>query len=410
MNSRNHEVGFLILICSIFDSSQYYAIISIFFFYMLILRTGVFLKNSRDGLSSLLLMLATGLIFMSNNLLYEVGKDFWYITKVMLFAMAGLMIGFRLRPDTEWLRITAIYGAIAVIIAFMLYLYGGISGATTRFQPNLAAIIILIFYLRAISDKTLKGRWVKWFLAICLSLLIIFSDSRVTLLVSIVAWIGAGSLFGNRLRMTLAALSLAPILFTAAQFLPEYDIQNITFLGKVKNSITEISFVDTNDYEFITANWRGFEAARAYDAWQQGSFAQKIFGQGLGSTIDIGFYYNLSEEYSVRYLPILHNGYLMVLVKYGILGSVFFIAFMLSPFFLPGKLDDPRHKLEKRIGRVASVVLLATTVTIAGPLNLRELDGVVLIMGWAIGRQRQTSLLDRQQVRTRRSCPQKIAV
>jgi hypothetical protein len=378
-------------------------------FYMLLFRRRILTQIPHDGLTSLALMVATGLIFASDNSTYDVAKDLWYITKVMLVATVGLMVGFRSQPDTDWLRVTTIYAAVSVLVALVVSIYDASSGAPARLQPDLAAVVILIFYLRTRSDKTSGGRMTKWLWLACLLPLIILSESRVTILVFITAWIGAGYLFRSRIRVLLATFSLAAMVFVAVPLLPEYDVQNITFLGKVQNSLAEISFVDTDDLTTITANWRGFEATKAYEMWQAGSLGQKVFGQGLGKPIDIGIYYNLSEDYSVRELPILHNGYFMVLVKYGLLGSIFFVIFMMSPFFVRGKMSDPQSRFAQKIGIVASISLLATTVTITGPLNLRALDGIVLIMGWAIGQQRQIRMFDQSRFRVRQLPQQQMA-
>lgn len=406
MKIRNHQVGILILVFSLIGSSQYFTIISIFLFYMLLLRRRILAQIPRDGLVSLALMIATGLIFVSNNSTYDAAKDLWYIIKVMLVATVGLMVGFRSRPDADFLRVTAIYAAIAVLAALLMFIYAALSDASARFQPELAAVIILVFYQRARLDRALRGSLTKWLLGVCLLFLVIVTSSRVTFVVLITAWIGAGYLFRSRIRVVLAAFSLGVTVFVAVPLLPQYDVQDVTFLGKVQNSITEIRFVDTDDLTTITANWRGFESAKAYEIWQKGTLAQQIFGQGLGKPIDIGIYYNLSEDYSVRELPILHNGYLMVLVKYGVLGSFFFLIFMISPFFLRGHIIDPQFSLAQKIGRVASILLLATAVTITGPLNISELDGIVLLMGWAVGRQRQIMLLNQSRVTVRRSSQQ----
>jgi hypothetical protein len=338
-------------------------------------------------------MSARGLIFAINNSMYDVAKDLWYNIKVILVFTVGLMVGFTSQPDRDWLRITAIYAAISLAITWVFWGYEVMAGGDSEILPELMSIFVIIFYLQATWNRA-KSQMPKWLWASFLLPWIILAKSRVIVVVFLIAWAGAARLFRTRTRIALGLISLFTFVYSVPNLLPQYDVSNITFVGKIQNSISELSFVDSDNVTDITANWRGFEATKAFEMWQNGSLGEKIFGHGLGAPIDIGIYYKLFEDYSVRELPIIHNGYFMVLVKYGVLGSIFFVVFMMSPFFLPRQKKGLHSELQQSMGRAASGILLVTTLVITGPLNLSGLDGMVLVMGWAIGQQRQISLSD----------------
>ena len=401
MNFRNHEIGILILLLTLLPSWQYCAILVVVLFYKVMSRRGQIPKNSLYALQPLLLMIAVGMVFASNNLLYAALKDLWYLVKVLLIAMVGIMIGFKAQPSLKWLQITVFYSALAIFIELLIFGVATMSGQSAMLLPAFVPIFIAIFYLRSTSHKKTRDKMLCWLLGALVLAAILLSESRTTLLVTFIVWIGAAGYFQSKTKITLCAVALVAVAIVAVPQLPLYDPHNISFLGKVQNSLTELSFVAGDEMTSITANWRGFEALRAYKAWQTGSFGQQLFGQGLGATTDIGFYYNLSESYWVRYLPILHNGYFMVLVKYGVLGVALFVAFMAFPLFLRLRTSDPYSKLGQKMAVTASVVLLVTTLSITGPLNISKLDGITMIMGWALGVQFRMRLLNYAPVRKR---------
>lgn len=399
MSPRSHEVGLLILLLSTFQSWQYFPIVFLIVAYKIYLRRGCIPKGPVYTLMPILLMVACGVVFAGTNTNYEVLKDLWYVLKIAIIVMLGILIGFAESPDPRWLRITAIYAAIALILEIILYSVTSVSSQTFGFIPPFAPVFAVIVYIRSASSQLTKYRTLKWMLTFLILAVLVLTQSRTTWVISVVTWVGAGGTFRSKAKMALSAAALAAAVMVTAPLLPQFDAQNITFLGKIQNSLTELSFTTDYDMSQITTNWRGFEAARAYETWRTGSVGQQIFGHGMGAATDIGFYYDLSEDYSVRYLPILHNGYLMVLVKYGILGVALFVAFMASPFFLFTRTDDLHTKLVQNIGLTASVILLVTTASITGPLNISSLDGITLFMGWGIGQHFQMRITHSKQGR-----------
>lgn len=393
MKLQNHEVGILIVLLTLLQSWQYFPVLVLIAIYKIITRGGRIPRKPTLVLLPLLLMIAVGLVFAHNNNSYEALKDFWYISKVILSAFVGIIIGFTSKQNSKFLRIIAIYAGLALTIELVLFGLTSMSDPASDLLPALLPILVVFFYLGSASERPFKNLKLKLVLGALVLAVLLFSLSRTMFLAGLIAWFGAAGFFANRVKIVLGAVVFTAAIMIFAPMLPQYDPSNITFLGKVQNSLSEIGFVDDDDMTRITANWRGFEAYRAYETWLAGSFAQKFFGQGLGATIDIGFYYSLSEDYSVRNLPVLHNGYFMVLVKFGILGVALLFFFMALPFFFRARRNDLYSTLAQNIGLTASVLLLITTVSITGPLNLSKLDGVTLMLGWAMGTHFQIRLL-----------------
>lgn len=389
MRFQNHGVGIFIILFTIFQSSQYFSLLLLVAMLKLFSQRARIPRSATLAILPLPAMILIGLIFAYNNDFYDALKDIWYLTKALLATLIGLMIGLDSKPHSGFLRITSIYAGLALIIELVLLGVAVGSGDEYDILPALAPIFVIVFYIRSKDMAHSYDFPLKFGLGTLVLAVMFLSLSRTMFLTAIVTWFGAAGTFSNRARTVLSATILASVLMVSIPMLPQYDPTNITFLGKVQNSISEIGFVEDDDMTRVTTNWRGFESYKAYMAWLDGTLGEKVFGHGLGASVDIGFYYSLSDDYSVRFLPVLHNGYFMVLVKYGVLGLLLFIAFMVSPFFLKAERSEPSVLFYQNIGVTASVLLIITTVSITGPLNLSKLDGITLMLGWAIGMHTQ---------------------
>lgn len=389
MISRNITVGTLIILMAVFPSNIYLPLLIIFLIYLVARNKGFISGKVWIIASPLILMTISGIFFANTDSSYDLFKDIWYLGKVFVVVITGFMIGCTTQFDYKWLRTTAVLASLAACHSLLPLASGGDLGLGVLNVGVLGVVLFVPFYLSGSSPRTSsEWRWVRPLVASPVLLTVVLSFSRTAAVTLVLAWLGARGIFQSKVKLTIASLVLAMIALIAIPALPAYDTSNITFLGKVRNSLDEIMYVEGSNMAEITANWRGFEAFMAYQQWQSGSVGEQIFGQGLGTPIDIEMYYPLGDE-PIRYLPILHNGYYMVLVKYGVLGLFLYIIFMSSPFWIRHNECDPSSAFAKRLGVTASVVMFFTTISITGPFNISAMDGVTLLMGWSIGLQAQ---------------------
>jgi O-antigen ligase len=215
-------------------------------------------------------------------------------------------------------------------------------------------------------------------------MMLFLSESRAGLLTFALAFMAAYGVFHGLRKSVLiigAASGLAVIIWP---MLPQYDIGDISFLGKIQNAFNEIAFETGEDRSNIYANWRGFEAYRAYETWRGASFAEQIFGLGFGARIDLGQFIAYGDD-EVESLQFVHNAYFTLLVKTGIVGILAMVYFLMLPFRIPVDRQDPNAMVLSQIARGASIALLVTMALIAGPLNKQSLDGLVLLWAWSSG-------------------------
>lgn len=161
-----------------------------------------------------------------------------------------------------------------------------------------------------------------------------------------------------------------------------------TFLGKVLTSGSELKPSEYDTRQEIQANWRGYEAYRAYLAYSNASWEKLLFGHGFGKTADLGITIKLKDkDYSEVYR--FHNGFANILLKTGIIGLLIYLIFMLK-FFIKGAGEaiKPKNRDTHFLWSLfagLSLSILASTVSISGWLNREGLMIGIILLGFIYG-------------------------
>ncbi|NBL65786.1 hypothetical protein GV828_11300 [Flavobacterium sp. NST-5] len=99
------------------------------------------------------------------------------------------------------------------------------------------------------------------------------------------------------------------------------------FLYKIKNAPIEAfkTRVNSSDWKDFNDNYRSYEnIITTKQVFRDGAGAV-IFGQGLGSRVNLGQEIYTTDGSIVQYIPILHNGFFTVFLKSGLIGVLFLI-------------------------------------------------------------------------------------
>ena len=147
-------------------------------------------------------------------------------------------------------------------------------------------------------------------------------------------------------------------------------------LVKFQRSSEEVKFKDYKSDKEINTNYRGFESARALFTYLDGSYLNLIFGHGLGKNIDLGVKVKLGENY-LSEVPIIHNGYLLLLVKQGFLGVLIFAVFFLS---LLGKAPN-FGVFEYGLVYSSIIALLISNIVISSFFS-KEMFNIWILLGY----------------------------
>ncbi|WP_308910404.1 O-antigen ligase family protein [Pseudokordiimonas caeni] len=374
----------LLLIIGLFPSAYYFPVLIAVAVGLFLLRGGKLPVPAFRPLAPLALLALSGFLFADwGPASYDVLKDVWYVSKVMLVAFVGLLLGLLLAVDRNWLRqFTRVALVLSAVNVFLAVLDRNIETAR---HLSYVAVLLTPFIWRYYQGRGILEQVVRMSLLVLVLVMIVLSGSRTGVLILLVSYLAVNHVLHTQSRFLVTTLALGIFMFLVVPLLPQYDFANITFLGKIQNALNEITFETGDDRLRMYANWRGFEAYRAYQTWISGSLPEQIFGMGFGTAIDLGHSVAYGDSEDVRSLPFIHNAYFTLLVKTGIVGVVAIIVFMIYPFRLPYLTHTGHDYVLSQLARASAVTLLITTVLISGPLNRESLDGVLLVWGWSSG-------------------------
>jgi O-antigen ligase len=235
-----------------------------------------------------------------------------------------------------------------------------------------------------------------WAASFCLMLnstSLVLSFSRTLALVFVVGALAVCGFFARRVlwRVTLLAVVLLTAVFVVRNVVDPDSIEaRTTQIGKFGRVIEEVWITERMSRSQIDDNWRGYEAARALGQWAEGGPPRWLFGEGLGSLVDLGMFQTLTRDRrdAVRFIPIFHNGYMTVLVKTGLVGICLYLAFLVRLYGVRRRAgsDDvasPTYRLGRLMQACAATLAVSTAVWF-GTFHKFDLLPVLLLIGFLL--------------------------
>lgn len=375
-------VPIFVLATGLVASPYYYPAFLLLLVHLVYRRRGRLRYSAVAALAPLTVLLAAGLAFIFANPPLDALRDLWYITKILLIALAGLTIGVTYSFDPAWLRRLTPF---AVILAAIEVAYASLGTASEggRHISYLVAVIAPFCWRYLPGRNTLDISMRVTIVALALTM-IVLSESRAGLMTFILSYMASRGVFQKKNKAFLLVGMVVVLTIVIWPLLPQYDAANITFLGKITRSFSEIAFETGADRVEMYLNWRGFEAYRAFQTWLEAPVYNWIVGLGFGTSIELGQVV-LFGDAEIEKLPFAHNAYFTLLVKTGIVGIVSMVYFLLLPFRTPAQYSDANLTILSQVARGSAIVLLVTAALISGPLNKQSLDGVLLLWAWSSG-------------------------
>jgi hypothetical protein len=259
------------------------------------------------------------------------------------------------------------------------------------------ALCLLLLWSRAgFADReVLAPAWRKA-LTITLSASVLISFSRTILLAVIVVLLVSVLIDrheasqGRRARKKRGRLLAIVVVLAAVSGLvafafPIGPLQG--FATKVANSIEEVMPRNATTRTEITLAYRSYESFKALEAYNKGTIVQQIFGRGWGYSVDLGTDTASQSSGLVRTTaPVLHNGYLQLLVKSGIVGVGLYLLLLWmagASALRAARATGPSRLL----GEVAFGIILVTvpaTGVIIGLLSSAGFNSVTVLIGVAL--------------------------
>ena len=165
------------------------------------------------------------------------------------------------------------------------------------------------------------------------------------------------------------------------------------FLYKIKMAPAEVfnSKIDRENHKQLWDHWRAYEAKRAFALMEEYTVSE-ISGTGFGSMVNLKFQAPLSEK-KMKYISRLHNGYVFIFYKTGIVGLILYLYFLILAYRrIYTKSNDQNILLFSKIVSSIGLFYFVSTLIITGLFISKDI--VVFILGGALFFTTEASNID----------------
>lgn len=255
-------------------------------------------------------------------------KDLYYFLNPIFAIIIGQFIA--MKNDSNCIiKALKISGVISsVILAFSVAVTVGIEGLINAREARgnsliaanssiLLACAIYWFDILYEHKKTKKYREAIWGFFICL-LGVYLSGTRTLWVTEIIFMIFIGWKYNKRHPFKTICIFFIVLIGIGSLIISNQDNHMVQLILNSSNEMSSNHSFNSNSE--INNNWRGYEAYKAFKEFNEYSALEKIIGHGFGTTVDM----RNADFIGIRHIPILHNGYVYILIKSGFLGLFLF--------------------------------------------------------------------------------------
>ena len=390
--------GLALLGLTIFPSVELTLIICVILITSFSISNGYVDKYQINLVSLLFLIVLVGLfstIFGSNKNI-DILKDVLHYVKPLLMLLAGYLAARKIGDKhfvIKTILFVALVSAIKHIITFIFLVdFSDFDINKLRYNAGLGTFIELLALIILVASKkyrifdVYKKKGVKRILLFIFIGSFILYFSRTMLLGLVVILI---TVFGyTKLNIKGVKYVSGVLIVIALSYTVLFNIKLNpdkpgleSFFYKIRNAPLEMfsspEGYDPQNHKRIFDRWRAYEAKMALQQMNENRL-NYLFGKGFGSLIDLKFVAPLNDE-GMRFIPIIHNGYIYVLFKTGIIGLFIYMIFLVSLYFQSYKESFSIDELALRnLISGFGVYYLVTSFVITGIYNLEEPSSFIL--------------------------------
>ena len=233
--------------------------------------------------------------------------------------------------------------SVSIVSVIMLYsLILSKEGSQGLFEINNLSLFligdILVYCVFILINKNNNEKYTPynyhWSIQYLNYLTLILSLSR-TYFITLFVYIFINFKFFNKKNVKIISsiflLLIIFIVFAKYNLFKNSD-DNINIITKILNSFGEIKVINYESLEDINNNWRGYESFLAWRYFSEGSILNIMFGKGYGTRIPLDFTMQIGENFYDD-IPNLHNGYLYVIIKTGLIGIASLMIFLIMNIY-----------------------------------------------------------------------------
>ncbi|MGX7667844.1 hypothetical protein [Flavobacterium pedocola] len=334
-----------------------------------------------------------GSLFREHGI-YDIIRDITYLLKPVVGMLAGYQLcKFNRERALKLFVYTGLIIAVIhlIIIAIASVKYQTLNVNLIRKEAGyfsdyeIYALIILIFRNNL---KLVFSKINAWSFMLVLGISCFLYLSRTNLIQIIILYIALKGYFtvNKKSVQVLASIVLAVLVgYSAILYInPKRNGEGLeAFLYKVKIAPIEPfkTKIDKGDWKDFNDNYRSYENIITIKQVTNDGWNSIFFGEGLGSKLNLGRKVLSNDGEYVQYIPYVHNGFMTVFLKSGLLGvciSVFFIILLFRQ--KKSDIESVRHINYLLIG--TSVFLIVSNWVFLG-LYLK-LDNKSIIIGFLL--------------------------
>lgn len=334
--------------------------------------------------------------FWNHYLIVDFIKDISHFLKPLIAVTIGYLTFKSIDDASVFLKtiiniaiITAIIHLVGVF-GFSNLIKGSIQDAREFGLDNFIEIYAL--YMLIISSKyniyLFEKSIYKKIIIIILVVSIVFYFSRTMLGMIIIlgfSFYGFAKLTSKSIKV-IGALLLTLFLFYGylGTIKLERNSKGIeALMYKIKIAPGEIfnSKINRENDRELWDHWRAYEAKRAIALMNENP-SSYILGNGYGSLVNLKFKAPLGED-GMRYISVLHNGYIFVFYKTGIIGILFYLLFLINLYLRVYFINENKQVMFfKILISTLGIYFLFTSIIITGIYIPK--DAILFILGGAL--------------------------
>ena len=322
---------------------------------------------------------------------YNIVKDIAHFLKPITGILIGYFFYRRINDLRVFVKTVVVAGIISAVIHFIIIgvfvdLGAGTVESIRKYTRDnfleLFALFFMACYIKFRKDKLFGNVVIFYGVIALLTLSSILYFSRTMIVVAIFMVL---SMFSYT-KITSRTIKIMAVLVVATGLLYTYLYNaNIRrgrpglegFLYKVKIAPEEIlkTKINRENHKELWDHWRGYEAGRAFSLMNEHP-SSYVFGTGHGSVVNLKFFAPLTgDKKGIRYISELHNGFVYILYKTGIVGIILYLL-VLWKWYL--KIYEP-PSFATIIISATGIIYLITSLSITGIYNSRDI--IIFILG-----------------------------
>jgi len=280
----------------------------------------------------LMIPVLLGLIIGLSNDSYLILKDFYYFTMPVFIILSGILLACHMDIG-QFLKALVYAGVVtSIMVTAISVSYMGFGAFLDPYAAHYAMGIVgtpgppvalaCLLLTRKFNIRLFSSFWFNAFVAInALGIYMFASRSYIIIAICFLLLLVADRIKKAWIIPVVAAVAMLYVIMPADLFKTN---SSSTFTDKIIGSFGEITIGNYNSEQDINLRYRGYETFMALNSYAEGTQAQMLFG-GLGKLVDLKTFVRLGEDADFRYIPVLHNGWMYLLVKTGITGVLTYL-------------------------------------------------------------------------------------